>query len=117
MLNIEKIRNTDPKILVIGSYTPITQSILDFDFLTGKKVPSVKGIIKANKKGERFFFGQDEVLIPYFKNLDETGQEFNKEIDFFLNVASARRVLYTTELAMSNLPNLQGGVIFAENML
>ncbi|MBI5355320.1 MAG: hypothetical protein HZB68_02585, partial [Candidatus Aenigmarchaeota archaeon] len=42
---------SEPKTLVIGSYTSITQSMLDFDYLTGRKEPSVIGIIKANKKG------------------------------------------------------------------
>lgn len=115
MLNIEKVRDSEPNILVIGSYSPITQSILDFDYLSGRKTPSVRGIIKANKKGERFFYGHDEILIPYYRNLDETGEEFNKDINFFLNVASARRVLMTSELTINTLPNIIGGVIFAEN--
>lgn len=115
MINIDKIRNSDPNILLIGSYSPITQSILDFDYLSGKKKPSVRGIIKANKKGERFFFGHEEVLIPYFRDLEETGSKLNSEINFFLNVASARRILYTSELTMNTLPHLLGGVIFAEN--
>jgi len=115
MLDIQKIRNSEPKILIIGSYSLITQSILDFDFLSGKARPSIEGIIRANKKGERFFYGEREVLIPYYKNLIETGQHFNKGINFFLNVASARRVLYTTNITLSTLPNLICGNIFAEN--
>lgn len=115
MLNIEKLRKLEAKILVIGSYSPITQSILDFDYIAGKKDPSVVGIIKANKKGERFFYGHEEILVPYFRNLTETGSDINSEINYFLNVASARRVLFTTELTINTLPNLAGGVIFAEN--
>ena len=115
MLNVQKIRESEGETLVIGSYSPITQSILDFDYLAGKKSPSVKGIIKANKKGERFFFGHEEILIPYYKNLEETGEKFNSDIGFFLNVASARRVELTTKKAVEGLPNLLGGVIFAEN--
>lgn len=114
MLNIEKIRKLEPNILVIGSYSAITQSIMDFDFIAGKKVPSVKGIIKANKKGERFFYGENEILIPYFQNLKETGEDFNKNINFFLNVASARRVLFTSQITINTLPNLIAGTIFAE---
>lgn len=114
MIDIEKIRKSNPKILVIGSYSAITQSILDFDYLSGKSAPSVKGIIKANKKSERFFYGENEVLIPYFKDLEETGKEFNNEINFFLNVASARRVLLTSEITLNSLTNVIGGVIFAE---
>jgi ATP citrate (pro-S)-lyase len=115
MINLEKIRQSEINILVIGSYSPITQSILDFDYLSGRSRPSVKGIIKANKKGERFFYGHDEILVPYYRNLLETGGELNNQINFFLNVASARRVLQTTEITLNTLPNLIGGVVFAEN--
>lgn len=115
MMNIEKLRNENANILVIGSYSPITQSILDFDYLTGKKVPSIKGIIKANKKGERFFFGNDEILVPYYRNLEEAGVKLKRDINLFLNVASARRVLLTTQITLNTLPNLSGGVVFAEN--
>lgn len=116
MLNIEKIRKSDPKILIIGNYNLITQSILDFDFLSKKSEPGISGIIRANKKSERLFWGNEEILIPYYKNLEETGSDFNKSINYFLNVTSARRALFTTEITVKTLENLLGGVIFAENI-
>src|SRR3972149_5665395 len=103
MLNIEKIRKSEPNILIIGNYNLITQSILDFDFLSKKNKPSISGIIRANKKSERLFWGNEEILIPYYKNLEETGEEFNNNINYFLNVASARRTLFTTEITLNTL--------------
>lgn len=116
MLNIEKIRKSDPKILIIGNYNLITQSILDFDFLSKKSEPSITGIIRANKKSERFFWDREEILIPYYRNLEETGKKFNNDINYFLNVTSARRALFTTDITVNTLDNLLGGVIFAENI-
>jgi ATP citrate (pro-S)-lyase len=115
MLNIDSIRKLVPKTLVIGSHSLITQAMLDFDYLAGKNSPSVKAIIKNGKRSERFFFGEGEILLPYFPTLNGSAQDFIKEINFFLNVVSAHRVLSSTTALAHDVPNLLGGVIFAEN--
>ena len=115
MLEIEAIRKSSPQILAIGSYSAIIQSILDFDYLSGKSNPSILGIIKGNKKGERFFWGKNEILVPYFKDLEETGPIINRRINYFLNVASARRALSTTSKSLDTLTGLIGGTLFAED--
>ena len=63
-MNIETIRSKDTKIVTIGSHHPIIQSILDFDFLSGKSTPSILGIIATGRKFERYFFGNKEIFIP-----------------------------------------------------
>jgi ATP citrate (pro-S)-lyase len=114
-INLTDIRRDEPQIVVIGNYQPIIQSILDFDFLAGRPEPSIKAIINANKKSERYHWGHSEVLIPFYKNLESTPNGLNKKINFFLNLTSARRVRITTEITLSTLKNLNGGVIFGEN--
>ncbi len=113
--DINKLRKTSPKIIVIGEYSSIIQSIMDYDFLCKKESPSIQAIVGANKRGQRYFWGKNEVLIPFYNNLDETPNRLNDKINFFLNVTSARRVKSTSEITIGNLKNILGGVIFAEN--
>lgn len=117
MLDIEKLRNTkDEKILFIGSYPSIIQSILDFDHFSGKKTPSVVGIIANGRRNERYFFGTDEVMIPVFSTLDSLPKKLIESVHYFFNNSSGRRVLSTTSQALSMLPRVIAGVIFAEEV-
>ena len=116
MLDINKLRNTEARIITVGSYPAIIQSILDFDFLSGKENPSIKVIIATGRKFERYFFGKKEILIPVHASFDELPEKIKKDINLFLNLSSGRRVFSSTEAIMGSLSNLLGGVIFAENV-
>src|SRR3989344_5710466 len=115
IIDIEKLRNSEPNIIVLGSYPPIIQSILDFDFIVGRTRPSIHGVIGLNKKSERYFWGDKELLLQVYRNLEVTPNNLNNKINLFLSVVSARRVLFTTDITLKSLTNLLGGVIFAEN--
>lgn len=115
-MNIEKLRVQEQTIICIGSYPAIVQSILDFDYLAGKKSPSIKAIIAGGKNFERYFFGSSEIIIPVFSSLSLVPNSLKQEITLFLNVVSSRRVLTTTLEMLESLPSLLGGVIFAENV-
>lgn len=116
MLDIQKIRKSEVSILSIGSYRTIIQSILDFDYYSGRTTPSVKAIIAAGRKFERYFFGKREILIPVFTTIDKVPKKILNQITFFMNLSSGRRVLTSTVEVIDKLPNLVGGEIFAENV-
>lgn len=117
MLDIQQLRNIkECKILFLGSYPTIIQSILDFDFLSGKKQPSIVGIVASGRSSERYFWGKGEVMLPVFSSIDSVSEEVKKEVDAFFNNASGRRVLSTTKKALEALPHLTLGVIFAEEV-
>ncbi len=104
-------------IVCIGNHPPIIQSMLDFDYIIGRKEPSIKAIIAGGRKFERYFFGEREVAIPVFAS----GHDLSKTVSFqdralFLNVSSGRRVFASTMEFLDNMPSVQGGVLFAENM-
>lgn len=115
MISIDEIRKNKGKIITVGSYPAIIQSILDFDFLSGNS-PSIIAIIAVGRRFERYFFGKKEILIPVFPSIDLLSEKEKAEISFFLNLTSARRVLLSTQELISKLPSLLGGVIFAENV-
>ena len=116
MITIEEIRQSQNQIIILGNHPFIIQSILDFDWLSGKKEPSVKIILNNENGFAKYFWGQEEILLPVrrdFKsfNKDENGQWW------FLNLFSGRRTLSSTEaLLKTNIPNLAGGVMFAEGV-
>lgn len=115
MLDINTLRNKDLKILCIGSYRAIIQSILDYDFMLGKKHPSICAVVASGRRYERYFFGKKEILLPVYSALDQVPTELKQKISLFLNLSSGRRVLNSSEVAVRYLPNLLGGAVFAED--
>ena len=113
-IDIATLRTFNPHILCLGSHRGIIQSILDFDYLAGRKMPSVAGIVATGRKRERYFFGPDEVMLPVYATLDHVPDSTRRHVNLFLNLSSGRRVLRSTREAMEKLPALVGGVVFAE---
>jgi len=115
-MNINDLKNLDGKIVIVGNHPAIVQSILDFDFMTGRKVPSVVVMISSGRNFQRFFYGKKEILIPAFESIDYVRNDLKEEINMFLNVSSGRRVLTSSIEVIDNLPNIKLGVVFAEGV-
>jgi len=115
-MNIQELRELDPKIITIGSHPGIIQAILDYDFLIGHTTPSIAGIVANGRKFERFFFGRREILIPVYPTLKLVSKETKEKINMLLNVSSGRRVMISTIEAIDYFPNLKIGTIFAEGV-
>ena len=110
-------KTNTPCVICVGNHPPIIQSILDFDYMIGRKEPSVRAIIAGGRKFERYFFGEREIAIPVYNS----GRDLNKTWScqdqvLFLNVSSGRRVYASTIELLENIPSIDGGVLFAENM-
>lgn len=115
-MSIEELKNLNSKIAVIGNHPAIVQSILDYDFLSGKDKPSVRVIISSGRNFQRFFFGNREILIPVFGSFEKLISELKSDVNMFVNVSSGRRILVSSIEAIDSLPNLKLGTIFAENV-
>src|SRR3989344_2947224 len=113
MLNIDKIRKSQTNIITIGSYPAIIASMLDFDYLSKKEKPSIKAIIAAGRKFERYFFGRREILIPVFPSFDQVPESKRLSATFFLNLSSGRRVL-TSSIEAINKLGAVGGVDYKQ---
>ena len=121
MISIEQIRNQENKIIVFGSHQSIIQSILDFDYLSGKSEGSVVGIVTGKRGFAKMFYGRNEILIPTFATLPQSselsGPEFGTSETsnlWFLNLLSGRRTLASTLETLNH--NFVGGSLFAENV-
>lgn len=116
MLDIQTLRKTQVQVIALGSYPAIMQSMLDFDYVSGKKEPSIRAIIAAGRNYERYFWGKREVLIPVFPSVSDVPKKIREEANFFINLSSGRRTFSSTEEALTTLPSLIGGIVFAENV-
>lgn len=116
ILDISRLRDLDPVIVALGSSKGIVQSMLDFDFLAGRTRPSVVAIVATGRKSERFFFGPREIAVPVYASLEKMPEKLRERVNLCVNVSSGRRVLASMRLALKSLPNLVGGVVFAEGL-
>ena len=90
MYSLEALRHDPGTILAVGAYRPGYQAILDFDNMSGRKTPSIVGIVGSTKRYEKYFWGNKEILIPCFPTIDEAKQVL-VSVDWLLNITSARR--------------------------
>lgn len=115
-MNIQELREIEPKLIMIGAHAGIIQSVLDYDYLLGKSHPSIVGIVANGKKFERFFYGKKEILLPVFNSLSSIPSQTKETVTLLLNVSSGRRILTSTVEALDTFPNLNLATIFAEGV-
>ena len=115
MRNIAQLRSAQPVVVSIGTHPGIIQSMLDYDYMVGASMPSVRAIVANGRKQERYFWGEKEITIPVVKSIHALDRGLKESCTAVLNVQSARRVLSTVEAAVENLPNIHAMTIFAEN--
>lgn len=116
MFSIEKIRAiSSPKIIVLGNHKGIIQSILDFDYLSGKQKPSVVMVVGGSSSTVKYFWGKNSVRINAVPNVDAL---YGKSLtaDYFISTDSGRRVMGNTSKLIDFVDGLVAGVIFAESV-
>lgn len=110
------VRKGETGIIALGNHPAIFQSILDFDFLSGKAEPSLLAIVTGGRKAQKFFFGGAEVLVPCFADVSSVPRAIAAEARWMLNVQSGRRAFESTVSFFESFPGALGGTIFAENV-
>jgi ATP citrate (pro-S)-lyase len=116
MFDIEALRSLSPEIICLGNHRPIIQSMLDFDFLVGRKKPTVKAITSSTDGYERFFFGKKETLLPVYSGVKNIPAKKLDSVNLFFNANSGRRAHSSTLDLFRYNKSIFGGVIFAENV-
>ena len=112
---INTLRTTTPVLIAAGNHTGIMQSILDFDYASGKEKPSLAAIISQGRKSQKFFWGDSEVLIPVF---DDIAHPTVRALapTAFLSLVSASSTAETVRSFFAHFPDAQTAHIFAENV-
>lgn len=112
MITIPQIRATPNHIVVLGEHREIIQSMLDFDYLSGKEEGSILGIVTGRRGFAKYFFGRHEILIPTHATLQ--GLTLKGINYWFFNNLSGRRTLSSVQETLQS--PLVGGIIFAEGV-
>lgn len=78
------------------------QRMLDYDYVIGRKTPSVAAIVapSSEDKFDKFFWGADEIMISLYKNTKEAAAA-HPNADVLLNFASFRTAYDVTMEAIS----------------
>ncbi len=101
--------------LIHGYQIPAIQRMLDFDYVSGRTIPSVAAIINSSGGGfHKAFFGQEEILIPLYTTLAHAVQK-HPSADVMINFASLRSA-FDTALAALETDTIRTVVIIAEGV-
>ena len=114
MKTIQQLRELETNVVALGSHPGIIQSMLDYDYLSGRSKPSLVAIVGSLAKQERYFWGEAETIIPVFKDVASMPASLRRSITIALHVQSGRRVLTGMSEAIERLPNLALATVFAE---
>ncbi len=113
MTILDKMRSGERGIVVAGNHPAIVQSLLDFDYLSGKE-RSVIGIVTGARKAQKYFWGNKEILVPCYKDFASVPEK--DSVRFLLNLQSGRRAFEVTVSFFETFPEALGAHLFAENV-
>ncbi len=113
MTILDTIRGGERGIVIAGNHPAIVQSMLDFDYLSGKE-RSIIGIVTGARKAQKYFWGKEEILVPCYK--DFTSVPEKDRVRFLLNLQSGRRAFDVTVSFFETFPEALGAHLFAENV-
>jgi len=106
----------DTQSFIYNLQVNAVQRMLDFDYVSGRKTPSVAAIINptGSDSFQKFFFGPKEILVPIYKSLKNASNK-HKNVDVMINFASFRSAAASTEEAFT-IPQIRTVVIIAEGV-
>ncbi len=106
----------DTQSFIYNLQVNAVQRMLDFDYASARKTPSVAAIVNptGSDSFQKFFFGPKEVLIPIYKSLKNAANR-HKNVDVMINFASFRSAASSTEEAFA-IPQIRTIVIIAEGV-
>lgn len=91
------------------------QRMLDFDYLCGRKTPSVAGVIQPGSDGfQKLFFGQEEIALPVHGSVSGACKA-HPTADVFINFASFRSA-YASSMEALKQPTIRVVAVIAEGV-
>ena len=101
---------------VFGLQPRAIQGMLDFDFSSGRKTPSVAAMIYpfGGHHIQKFYWGTKETLLPVYTSVAEAIKK-HPDVDVVVNFSSSRSV-YASTLDILNFPQIKAIGIIAEGV-
>ncbi|RZN34111.1 MAG: ATP citrate synthase [Methanophagales archaeon ANME-1-THS] len=107
----------DTTAIIFGNQQAAVQRMLDFDYLSGRKKPSVAAVVNPTGGSKGFmsvFYGGREILIPVYNKLG-TAVEQHPDADVLINFASFRSA-YNVSMEALSYSSIKTLVIIAEGI-
>lgn len=115
MSTYPNLLSRETQSLVFNYKIKTVQRMLDFDFIVGRKTPSVTALVKPGGSGlEKVFWGKKEVLMPVYSSIDEAAAQY-PTATMMVNFASARSA-YPSTMAALDVPTIHTIVVIAEGV-
>ena len=107
----------DTRCIVYGLQTTAVQGMLDFDFMCGRKKPSVACMVFpfSGNHYAKLYWGTDEVLIPVYTSIDEAVAK-HADTTVMINFASFRSVYETVMETFHHSKQIRYIAIIAEGV-
>lgn len=114
--NPSELFDATTQAFIYNNQTVATQRMLDFDYVSGRKAPSVAAIVNPTGSDgfAKVFFGRREVLIPVYRKLERAAEQ-HPGVDVMINFASFRSAAASTMEAL-DLPQIRTVVVIAEGV-
>ncbi len=110
--------NEDTQAIIYGFQVNPVQRMLDFDYVCGRKKPSVAAMIRPTQEAaiayHKVFWGSKEIVIPVYKTL-EMAVKKHPNADVMINFASFRSAYDTSKEALE-ADTIRVVVIIAEGV-
>jgi succinyl-CoA synthetase alpha subunit len=106
----------DTQAIVYGMQRNAVQRMLDFDYVCGRKKPSVAAMINPSGRDgfHKAFFGRKEILVPVYKKLGDAVKKHPKA-DVVINFASFRSA-YPSTMESLGYDSIKTVAIIAEGI-
>lgn len=108
--------HTKTRAFIYGLQARACQGMLDFDYICGRKTPSVAAIIYTfgGQFQSKMYWGTQETLLPVYQSVEKAVSK-HPEVDTVVNFASSRSV-YTSTLELMEFPQIRTIAIIAEGV-
>ena len=105
------------RCIIYGLQIRAAQGMLDFDRLCKREKPSVAAMVYPFKPSHfsPFYFGQDEIMIPVYQNMDEAINK-HQDVSVVVDFASCRSVYSTVTDLLQYSNQIKTIVIIAEGV-
>lgn len=104
------------RAIIWGMQTRAVQSMLDFDFVCRRSVPSVAAVVYpfVGDHKQKFYWGHKEILIPVYKQMKDAMTK-HPDADVMVTFASLRSA-YESTLETLQFPQIRTIAIIAEGI-
>lgn len=112
----QELFSNNTRAIIWGMQTRAVQSMLDFDFVCRRSIPSVAAIVYpfVGDHKQKFYWGHKEILIPVYKYMKDAMTK-HSDADVMVTFASLRSA-YESTLETLQFPQIRTIAIIAEGI-